>query len=185
MDPLAYYRDLLAKYGPTYQAVDAGSEYTHGLRLKILSEIIKEAGVTILDVGCGLGDLVNYAGAGGTYRGIDVIPEMIDAARLKYPCYSFEVGDIANPKPEWKADYVVASGLFQFPCPWLTILLTMYGLCRKGVAVNFLRRGAKAELTVSLEGVAYEAEQISPYFTIRADYLPNDFTLYLWKERPT
>ena len=183
MDTLKYYRDRLAQYGPTYQAVDAGSEDSLIYRHSILASILR--GGTVLDVGCGYGRFCIHSSP-KHYLGIDVLPEMIEAARKLYPDCRFEVGDIAHPKPEWEADYVVASGMFQFgDLDWVYTALThMCKLARKGVAVNFLREGAKEEFVVNSWTIGWMARLFSPYYTIRADYLPNDFTLFLYKERP-
>ena len=180
-----YYRDLLAKHGPTYQAVDAGSEYTHSLRLRILMDMIALPTASILDVGCGVGHLTERLMPNHAYRGIDILPEMIAAAQLKYPCFHFEVGDIDKPKDIWRSDYVLASGLFQFATynPLLDNVTIMFNLCRKGMACNFLRSGTQNEYVVRPEDVWRTYQHLTPWITIRADYLPNDFTLYLYKEK--
>lgn len=179
-----YYRDLLAKHGPTYQAVDAGSEESHIRRLRILTLIIPNWSSTILDVGCGVGHLITYGmmieRAG--YRGIDILPEMITAARVAHPRWCFEVGDITKPQDKWVADYVLASGLFQFQ-PHDRIMKIMFELCRKGVACNFLRTGAIEETCSQPEDILGAALLLTPYVSLRADYLPNDFTIFLSKEQ--
>lgn len=186
MDPVAYYRDKLAQYGPTHQAVDCGSEASHRRRLEVLLQITPQYKRSILDVGCGYGRLAEVFPYPQHYVGIDLIPEMIDAARSKYPFYYFDVGDIAVPNPDWTSDYVVASGLFQFSTTYEIpkILRTLFALARKGVAVNFLRSGPVGECVVHPGHLMYAASELTPYYTLRADYLPNDFTLYLYKDAP-
>ena len=187
-----YYRDLLTKHGPTHQAVDAGSEYTHRLRLQVLTSFIPDMHSSVLDVGCGLGHLIDY-GTGINkpgYLGLDVLPEMIEAAQLRRPGWHFEIGDIGKPTDKWAADYVLASGLFQFSnwkFVWQT-LSDMFWLCKKGVAVNFLRQGSDKEFIISPHEFYKLGLPVTNdgkhFYTIRADYLPNDFTLFLYKEKP-
>ena len=184
-----YYSDLLAKHGPTYAAVDAGSQYSHQRRLQVLSDFIPDTHHTILDVGCGLGHFIDYGKNWRKegYLGIDILPEMVEAACKRRPSWHFEVGDISKPKSEWAADYVVASGLFQFSY-WpfhRDAIRSMFRLCRKGIAYNFLRAGdEEKEYIMKPQDALAQALQLTPWVTLRADYLPNDFTLYLYKERP-
>ena len=180
-----YYRDLLAKHGPTYQAVDAGSLESQRTRLAVLTSIIPTH-ATILDIGCGYGALLEQSWIKSErYLGIDYLPEMIEAAKKKYPGYRFEVGDIMQPKPAWAADYVMANGLFQFADDFFVLktVPTLFALARKGVAINFLRKGRSDEYTVSPKGMLSYMDYLTPWYAIKADYLPNDFTLYLYKQR--
>jgi trans-aconitate methyltransferase len=183
-----YYYELLAKHGPTYKAIDAGSEHTHRKRLEVLTAMIPNARSSILDVGCGLGHLIEY-GHGVTkagYRGVDVLPEMIQAARSRRPGWRFEVRDILAAKQIWPADYVVASGLFQFATMQSIeqALATMYRLCRKAAAANFLREGEAEECVVSPIAMLRYGLTLTLWVTVRADYLKNDFTIVLFKEKP-
>ena len=180
-----YYKDLLAKHGSTHAAVDCGSQYTHQRRLQVLAEVIHNHTDSILDVGCGLGHFLDYGPAcrKEDYLGIDILPEMVEAALLRRPGWRFEEGDIHHPNPLWAADYVVASGLFQFPPVFAETFRNLFMLCKKGMAVNFLRIGSANEYVLRPEQVAYAAFELTPYVILRADYLPNDFTLYLYREK--
>lgn len=50
-----------------------------------------QAGEKVLDVGCGFGGLVPLLPKGVHYLGIDVSPELVEVARLRYPDFSFRV----------------------------------------------------------------------------------------------
>lgn len=76
---------------------------------------------TVLDVGCGQGDLWRYIAAatsgmskGESYFGIDVSPRMVAAASEKYPLVKVDVGDVLTYKFDQQYDYVYASGLFGY-----------------------------------------------------------------------
>ena len=72
--------------------------------------------MSILDVGCGVGHLVDYLvvqGFQGRYLGLDALPEMVAIARSRHPAWQFEAGEIMQPN-EYQADYVLGSGLFTF-----------------------------------------------------------------------
>jgi len=83
------------------------------LRFQKIYDLIEDKPfIKVLDVGCGLGDFYNFLqekGFQGDYLGIDIVPEMVDSARLNYPEGVFEIHDIM--KNDIEADYIVASGI--------------------------------------------------------------------------
>lgn len=60
----------------------------------LLGQLDPQPGETILDLGCGLGQLTAaIANAGAVATGMDADPSMVEQARESYPWLSFEVGD--------------------------------------------------------------------------------------------
>lgn len=56
-----------------------------GALARFATEFVRpSAGATLLDVGCGVGSLLEYLPAGVSYAGFDVNPAYIDAARRRY-----------------------------------------------------------------------------------------------------
>ena len=54
-----------------------------------------QVGEFILDLGCGTGDLTDFIRrSGADVLGVDAAPEMIAAARSKFPDLNFILGDI-------------------------------------------------------------------------------------------
>jgi SAM-dependent methyltransferase len=208
---IAYFEELLAQHGPNYKALDWNSAESQRLRYKILKEIFiygkKAAGISVLDVGCGLGDLYGFFKAEGTlhrnritYSGCDISPKLIEAARKKYPDAKFEVKDVLEDRYMAKADYIFCSGIFSIRTAEeeehldfvKEMLFRMYDLCSCGVAINFLSEGAlpAANLDELKSGRYYyfEPERIMNFtrfvcsrFMLRHDYHPGDFTVYLLK----
>lgn len=91
-----YYEDLLAMHGENYKALDWNSIDSQKLRYKILKEIFlygkKAANLSVVDVGCGFGDLYGYFKAEGllkghriSYTGYDISSRLIEVAKKKYP----------------------------------------------------------------------------------------------------
>jgi SAM-dependent methyltransferase len=81
----------------------------------LLAAIPAEAEGALLDVGCGLGDLLPYLARRGlnglAYTGIDLLPEMVEAARRRHPGADFRAVDILSPEaPAGPFDYVLCSG---------------------------------------------------------------------------
>ncbi|MBI5201499.1 MAG: class I SAM-dependent methyltransferase [Elusimicrobia bacterium] len=151
----------------------------------------------VLDAGCGLGDLLPYLldrGVRPFYCGLDLCPEMISHCRTRFrtrpdvACH-FEVGNVVEHQPPGPYDFVVASGLFGCFAPGAIeelepALARMFSWAASGMAVNFLsRRSGRQEpgrLYVEPSEVLALALRLTPRVRMRHDYLPNDFTLYLY-----
>ena len=85
-------------------------------RFSVLNEII-DNNMTILDVGCGLGNLLDYFDSANHhvyYTGIDIISKMISIAGQKKPHGDFRVVDIFKNTifTHRKFDIVYSSGIF-------------------------------------------------------------------------
>jgi len=205
-----YFEGLLEKHGPNYLALDWNSPESQKLRFQILKEILiygkKATDVSILDVGCGLGDLYGFFKADGIlkrnrlkYCGIDISPKLIEAAKKKYRDASFVVKDIIEDRYLSQYDYIFCCGIFNIcttdPLSHLefvkSMLLRMYDLVNYGVAVNFLSEGSPpASFSDEATGQYYlfKPEEIISFcrficskYILRHDYHPGDFTVYLLK----
>ncbi len=149
--------------------------------------------ISVLDVGCGLGAFYGYLcerGFAGHYTGVDLVPELIEEARVRYPQATFVQADILDPKLTLApGDYVVASGLFDYRTPDSVERLPrtvrrLFQLCRRGVAWNVLNvvpsgrqdlyRAEPAELLAL-------CERLTPWFMVRGDYDAHALTFYLYK----
>ena len=188
----AYYAKLLADHGPTYRAGDYGSAASQAVRLGALAEAIltddsgKVLGTpSVLDVGCGVGDLKGYLPKTATYTGWDFSLPIIQAARTKWPGTTFEPQSLLTSTQAAIADYVFASGLFQFRgLAWLKKAVTrMYALANTTVAFNFLTTTTEPEETKQdALTVARFCKTLTPRVVVRMDYLPNDATVILFKD---
>ncbi|UEG54452.1 methyltransferase domain-containing protein [Mucilaginibacter daejeonensis] len=76
----------------------------------VLELLDVKAGESILDIGCGTGDLTKLIKEqGADVIGTDNSPEMIAQARFKYPDVRFEVEDAANFTVEYPCDAVFSN----------------------------------------------------------------------------
>lgn len=190
MDAINYYKSLLEKYKDGPKAVSWGSKESQELRFKVLSEIGDLYGKSILDVGCGLGDLYGYLlnSPIETYVGYDIVPEMIFAARKKYPNAKF-----VDVFPEEKFDYVFESGIFNLPDPdWgiftEIMIKKMFSQCKIGIGINFLsslspKKDKDSQYADPLEILRFVSE-ITNKFSLRHDYKQNDFCVYAFRNSP-
>jgi SAM-dependent methyltransferase len=163
-----------------------GSKYSQEKRFNVLLEIPGfNRSDSVLDVGCGYGDLSKYV---DNYTGIDLRKSAIEIAAKKYEGVEFLHSDIFSIDKSY--DWVFGSGIFCFTGGWKKYteshIEKMYYLANKGAAFNFLSykssgkkmRGMKYAKVNEVVSMIYP---ICSKFSIRHDYLDNDFTIYLHK----
>ena len=203
---VAYYEDLLSTYGDHFLSLDWKSPESQEIRFRIFSDLInmfEHDKISVLDVGCGFGDLFGYLEKNGfkiSYTGYDIAPKILETAKKKYPKANFELKDILHDPNPKKADFVFCCGTlniaFDDRATHLefirSMLLRMFELCNIAVGVNFLSSQAIYHLRdEELEHPQYfytKVEEIISWmkgmagrWVIRHDYHPGDFTVYLIK----
>lgn len=191
---VTFYSRLVEKHKFAPQALDWGSQKSQEQRFSVLIQIDQLDGMTILDLGCGLADLLSYLQRNHinvNYTGYDITPAMIESACQRFPHAQLEVRDLmAQSDCQPQFDYVLASGIFYLrqvePMTYLELMVRrMFALCRKGVAFNTLSALAPqhnpGEFYADPAQVLTMCLKITPYVVIRHDYLPHDFTVYLYR----
>jgi SAM-dependent methyltransferase len=161
------------------------------VRFSILSRVGDLSGRSVLDVGCGVGDLYGFLSrrfSGFSYLGIDIVPEMVKQAKLKYPRARFEVADTCSLNA--KFDYVFASGSLTFNVRggkrfYFGVLRHMFSLCRRAAAFNMLDESVyKADrnfLSYDIREVERECKKLTRKYQIVTGYDQGDFTVFLYK----
>ena len=191
-----HYQPRLAPDRPSHEILDWSSAEAQQLRLRTLCRNVDLVGKTLLDVGCGLGDLWALLKAGGIqvdYTGIDLLDTMVAAARARHPHARFLVGDLfADSAPGGPIfepasfDIVFASGVFNLNLGNNLAFLTaaiprLLGLAREAVVITLLhQRGNDGDTRYYF----YHPATVLPLLRDRGwdvdlldDYLPHDFTL--------
>jgi SAM-dependent methyltransferase len=186
-------RDALRRHGYHPNALFWSSREIQELRFRVLFEASGlKAGDSLLDVGCGFGDLAAWLARQGSsvdYTGIDLSPELLAEGRRRHPGIRLYEGDIFDfdPPPE-SHDWVVLSGalnsnLNDQGAYARRVIRRMYAACRKGIAFNLL--DARHEPTAGCwdlqsflpADIEALARRLSPCRELRDDYLENDFTV--------
>src|SRR3954463_7025768 len=118
---VAHYERCLERHGATAKGVDWPNVPDLAVRfhtlLGLLDGAASEPRPVLLDLGCGSGLLLDYLRATGKlqtvdYRGIDLSPAMVAAARLRWPDHDIVCTDIVrDPLPELSVDYVIMNGV--------------------------------------------------------------------------
>ena len=192
---VSHFTDLVRKYGIDARALDWCSQTSQELRFAILSQVGQLKGANVLDVGCGMGDFFGYLKGGGyniRYLGVDLTPVVVEIAKKRFPEAQFELGDFQEFRQidNQSFDFVFGSGLFyqrQYkPFEFLKEIVTrMFKHCKRAVAFNSL--SAWADRMESDEFYADPLKTLvfcrtlTPWVSLRHDYHPRDFTVYLYK----
>jgi SAM-dependent methyltransferase len=142
------YNKRYEKFGRDIRTVGWGTSLEQTLRFDVLFRDLNPKGKTILDVGCGLGDLVPYlnhrTNGDFKYIGIDVASALIEDSKTVHgdtDC-SFFVGDIFNLELS-QVDISVLSGTLTLKRDGIEdyardTLIKMVKLSREAAALNFL-----------------------------------------------
>ncbi len=191
---VARHSDSLLRHGHSPNALYWSTREIQELHFELLCDIGIQSGDSLLDVGCGFGDLKAYLARAGIevdYQGVDLSPHLIEKGRTLYPAINLFEGDLFdfNPAP-LSFDYVMLSGALNEPMKdggayARNVIRRMYESCRQGLAFNLLN--AEHEWTANRfdlqsflpqEMLAF-CQGLGAQCRLHDDYLDNVFTLYL------
>jgi SAM-dependent methyltransferase len=202
-----FYRRKLADHGPSAEGMGWRDHDSQEIRFRQLLKIVPSTGVdfTINDLGCGAGDLINLLRKQFkdkvTYRGYDAIPEMVAAAKLKFP-ESRNIGffHIEGYDALQLSDYSVASGIFNVrnstsDTDWQAYILnTLHAMAEKsskGFAFNALTKYSDSDrmrpdlyYSDPLFLFDYCKRNFSRNVALLHDYGIYDFTILVRKDMP-
>ena len=190
-----WYEEKVRRFGFDHRGLGFRNKSSQDKRFEAILALGDFAGRRLLDVGCGFGDFLAFLverDVHPLYTGLDVCEPMIERCEERFPAGAgrFLAGDVLDHEPDQPYDYVVASGLFGLDSPGareriVPTLERMFAWARMGLAVNFLsaRYGKPVEGRIYIEPAkALEAAfALTPAVRLDHNYLPNDFTLYLYK----
>jgi SAM-dependent methyltransferase len=190
----AYHLDRLIDFGPgTPGALGWKHDENHELRLEAFSELGDFSGRSVLDVGCGHGDLrtvLEKHYEGFSYTGIDQMQPFLDVALQRHGKSAktdFLLGDFTVDELP-KADYVIASGALSYRCAAPNFIFAMinklYAASAIGLGFNLLSRvDFTTGILVPYDPVLILAycQSISGQVQLRSDSVGDDFTVFLHK----
>ena len=175
------YNQSAQKFGQQSGAIMAPNNL-HELRMKAAVELLSRhipPKVTILDIGCGYGALLDYLEEDQyrTYTGIDPNAMMLDLARARHPecaIRSYRLGSLGSPELfDLRAEYVVCLGVAVHLMPEVENLHMFAGMlssmATRGVIVEFQNaekyKGAFTSWTKDQVSQAF-GRRISPLYTV-------------------
>ncbi len=190
-----FHRHRIAEYqGGTAKALGWKSGESQRKRFEAISKVGDLSGCSLLDVGCGYGDLRGYLDrrfSDFTYIGIDQMPEFIDSATMRYgndaDTFFYRTDFTAVGLPQ--VDYVIASGALGYRCDnsdfCFRMIQKMYAAAGRALAFNMLDadRFPEHELLVGhdCDKVVAFCETLSPRVKVVRGYLEDDFTVFLYR----
>ena len=191
-----YFDESCRTFGHSHHAVGWYTAQTQEIRFINLALIGDLDQHSVLDVGCGVVQLLEFFvqhRIEARYTGIDFSSAMIESAKAHYPSGHFEQADLLEYPEDVTFDYVLASGAFNYKVPDQSLYLStmiqkMMRLSKKGVALNVLSSLTPADQKD--ESFFYYCDPaelmrlcltFSSKVDIKTSYLPNDCTVYLYK----
>lgn len=193
-----YYEPRLCENSSDHAVLGWENREAQLARFGVLLSNVRLEGKSLLDLGCGLGNLLEFIKQNGKkvqYTGVDILEDMILSARRKNPDAEFVLGDVFTEDlfSENSFDVVYSSGLFNLnlgnnreflPFAFKRIL----SLAGETVVLNFLHKRSSSQE----EGFFYYHPDeviglVKPLLKQEAsvqleeEYLPNDFTIIIHK----
>lgn len=192
----SFFDQRLSQHGDNHLAVDWGSREGQFSRFDALRKITPLYGQSLLDVGCGLGHLVDWLVEHEIktehYEGIDVTYSMIEAARQRHPGMLFQERDLlAGDLPSRQSYNVVfASGIFYLavdePYVFISNLLDrLFSLANQVLVFNIPTYSEIAQPSGEFRAEASKILEIisslSPYYCVDHSYHQSDMTLAIYR----
>lgn len=189
---LHFHRHRVATHGSgTPEALGWKHAESQRLRFETIAEAAEfEEGCSVLDAGCGTGDLKAYLDerfrfAALRYLGIDQMPEFIETARARFAgqadrtAFALAHFDTA-PLP--RADVVVACGAFGYRCAdphWVfNVVARMYAAAERVFVFTLLDSAVFPEHPLlvghDIDEVATFCRKLAPRVEVVRGYAPED-----------
>ncbi|MCL1945946.1 MAG: class I SAM-dependent methyltransferase [Chitinivibrionia bacterium] len=182
-------------YSPMSLGWDKGKQQ---IRFDILTSQYDFTEKSVLDIGCGFGDLnetlkkyKNYS-----YFGIDLVEEFINEAKTLYGKKDnivFEYGDFLNKEFSRTFDYAILSGAFNLKFSSVDnydfvkrVMSKTYELTNDGFAFDFLSDKVDYKLEHTFHynpsRILEDAYKYSRNVVLRNDYMPFEFCVFVFKD---
>jgi SAM-dependent methyltransferase len=202
---VTHYERCLERHGATAQGVDWPNVQDLAVRfhtlLGLLDGAAPEPRPVLLDLGCGPGLLLDYLKATGRlqmveYRGIDLSPSMVEAARARWPDRDICCRDVVkNPLPEQSVDYVIMNGVLTEKQTLShevmagiakELIVAAFNAARVGIAFNTMSRHVDWQRPELFhwgfdELSAFLCERVSRHYAFRSDYGLYEYTTLVWR----
>lgn len=188
------YERSLHAYGESPKSLLWWDYRSMAIRFRELVKDVPLDGKSVLDAGCGMGDLLPFLYAKSTsfrYLGVDKNPGFIEIAKKRYEGHNFKVADPFKNKIG-DFDVIISSGVMNGNHKdWLAkrkqMIKALFAQTKQVLSFN-MAGGLQPIPNDSL--IAYaDAQEIfefcktmTPRVVLRTDYLNKDFTIVMFKK---
>lgn len=195
----------LDRHGDSFLGVgwtksQADTDRRYEVMLGVIREPEADVDVSLLDFGCGLSHLYEYAQRTGRtglrYSGLDLSERFLAASRAKFPdttYYQLDVREQPDGLPWF--DYVVLNGVFTLKAEhshaqmWdyaTEVIAAVFAKAKHGIAFNVMSKQVDWErddlFHVPFDALAtFLTSQVSRHFVIRHDYGLYEYTVYVYR----
>lgn len=188
------YQAAFEQHGESPKALQWTSYKSAAARYRQLINDLELNNKSILDAGCGMGDLLPYIyarAANFQYLGVDVTSEFIDIAKKRYNGHEFQVADPFSDEFTGRFDVIVSSGVLNANKPnWLEErkqkIQKLYEVADEVLAFNMA--GSLAPLPEGKKVAYARAHDIlnfciglTPKIIFKSHYHHKDFTIVMFK----
>ena len=164
-------------------------------RFDVLSQVGDLSGCSVLDIGCGYGDLKSYLDqrfSSFVYFGIDQMPEFIADAKERYKdsadTHFFQTDFSTVELPS--VDYVLASGALGYrsddPDFHMNAVRKLYESATQALAFNMLDADRFPEHPLltghNVDETVRQCQELCPNVQVIQGYLDDDFTVFLRRD---
>lgn len=191
-----YYEKELMVHGDSHLGVAWPDKITAQRRYQVVLDPIKPA-ETVLDFGCGLAALYQYAkdyNIDIKYSGLDISDKFITIAKSKFPEIQFVVHDILKTPLATTYDHIIMNGVLTVKRDLSynemleyteQLIKTIARHANKTIIVNFMSKFVDWErddlFHMPFNVLIKIVMTITRKFTIRHDYNPYEYTIYIYK----
>lgn len=189
------YDEMLTKYGYNEKALG----WLNGrqeVRFSALTAIGELENSKICDVGCGFGDLYNFLNnkkINFNYTGLNINENFLQFAsqHIKSKNTRFIKFDLREDKIIKRYDWIFSSGVFNHKKTTdysfiKNSIKKMFMACNKGIAIDFISSYVdfkNKDVFYSKPEIIFKlCKSITKRITLRSDYMPFEFCVYLYKD---
>jgi len=188
IDNEKFYTSAIQKYGKTSQGVHWNSVHSQEKRFEVLLSCIQDENFSIVDAGCGFGDLYSYLQRHEvtftSYTGLDLSPRMVEIAYETTGCKIVECNICTDILPQ--GDYYICSGAMNILSRFDTYLFirNCYLASKKGFVFNLLMGDDDSAVYNHFYPNELQNlfDELGAKVLIKKGYLRHDFTVFMKKE---
>jgi SAM-dependent methyltransferase len=151
---------------------------------------------SMLDVGCGYGDLSRYLerrGWQGHYVGIDIVPEIVEAGRRRYPNADLRCLDLEHDELAGTFDWALAVGSLTSRLEYSeyyehleSMIRAIWKRVNLGMSFNLFSPHVDFRSPVHFHpDIGKVCEIVARHtrrFTLRNDYMPFEYAVYMYRD---